>query len=55
MKWIIGEHFLRGRVAIQIHDDDDISKIKRNVLANIDVIDIVSTDGGLKEEWLGES
>jgi hypothetical protein len=55
LKWIIGEHFLKGKTAIRVDEDDDIQKIKKNILINMDVVDVVSTDEELKKEWFDES
>lgn len=53
--WVIAEHFLKGRVAIKITEDDDIEKVKKNILLNMDVVDVAVTDDSMRKEWFGES
>jgi len=51
--WIIGEHFLKGRVVIEIDEDDNIENIKRHILPKMEIIDVVSSNKKLKKEIMG--
>lgn len=55
MIWVIAEHFLKGRMAIKIDEEDNIEQVKKNLLLNMEIIDVATTDERLKEEWFGES
>ena len=55
MIWVIGNHYLKGRMAIPIDEDDDIHEVHKELKKKMKVEDIVRTDHELKEELYIES